>query len=59
MTYEEMHKRFDDLRLQDAEFKKMKARNELDQKIFCLRLALVMNAPLIATAALIRGSMLP
>jgi hypothetical protein len=58
MTIEEMNKRADDLRMRDAEFKKMKDRHELDQQIFCLRLSLAMNASLIVEAAPIQGSML-
>lgn len=58
MTYQEMHEVLHELRMKDAEFKKMQANYELDQKIFCIRLAQLMNAPLIETAALIRGSML-
>ncbi|OKO47375.1 hypothetical protein [Pseudomonas sp. BTN1] len=56
--YIENQKRFQDLLLQDAKFKKQMAQFELDQKMFAARLVSVMNAPLIQTAPLIRGSIL-
>ena len=56
--YIENQKRFQELLSQDAKFKKQRAQFELDQAVFAARLVSVMNAPLIQTAALIRGSML-